>query len=98
MATPRKTGGRPRIANASPLTTVVANTTKGNTRRTASGRVCSNASAYPRASRPRGKPSPTNSTTKKIVLTPAATSASPASNTQALAGSRRHPPAHSLMA
>jgi hypothetical protein len=31
------------------------------------------------------------------VLTPAAASASPLSNTQALAGSRRDPPAHSFM-
>jgi hypothetical protein len=79
---------RSRVANASPLATHVASTAKGNRRRAASGKVCSNASAYPKASVPRGRPQPTSST-KKIVLTPAATSASPLSNTQALAGSRR---------
>jgi hypothetical protein len=59
--------------------------------------VCTNASAYPKASRPRGRPLPTSSKTKKAVLKPAATSASPLSNNQALAGSRRDPMAHSFM-
>ena len=46
---------------------------------------------------PRGRPLPTSSKTKKAVLKPAATSASPLSNNQALAGSRRDPMARSFM-
>jgi hypothetical protein len=45
----------------------------------------------------RGRPLPTSSKTKKPVPNPAATSASPQSNNQALAGSRRDPPARSFM-
>ena len=46
---------------------------------------------------PGGRPLPTSSKTKKAVLNPAATSANPPSNNQALAGSRRDPMAHSFM-
>jgi hypothetical protein len=48
---------------------------------------------------PRGKPPPTGpfSKTNKDVLKPAATSASPLSNNQALTGSRHHPLARSFM-
>ena len=67
----------------------------GNRRRAANGKVCSKASAYANASIPRGTPLPT-SPTKKAVLNPAATNASPLSNNQALGGSRRDPPARSL--
>jgi hypothetical protein len=90
---------RSRVANASPLATHVASTAKGNRRRAASGKVCSNASAYPNASMPRGGVgwAVFMKSVNMSVLTPAAASASPLSNTQALAGSRRDPPAHSFM-
>ena len=46
---------------------------------------------------PRDRPLPTRSKTKKAVLKPAATNASPLSNNQALAGSHRDPMARSFM-
>jgi hypothetical protein len=95
MPSPSTTGGRPRAATASPLATQRASTVPGNRRRAANGKVCSKASAYANASIPRGTPLPT-SPTKKAVLNPAATNASPLSNNQALGGGRRDPPARSL--
>jgi hypothetical protein len=99
MAGPSTIGGTPRAATASPLATLIPSTAPGNRRRAASGKVCSNASTYATASVPRGRPPPTgpSSKTNRAVLKPAATSASPLSNNQALAGSRRDPLARCFM-
>ena len=52
-------------AKASPLATLRPSTVPGNRRRATSGKVCSNASAYPRASVPCGRPMPTLLENKK---------------------------------
>ena len=90
-----------RAANANPLATQRASTVPGNRRRAASGNVCTNTSAQPKASMPTGTPLPTgtetNIGTKRAVAKPAATNANALSNTQALVGSRRDPLARSFM-
>jgi hypothetical protein len=58
-------------------------------RRAANGKVCGNTSPDPKANLPRGGPLPTGIETSRAVAKPAATSASPLSNTHELAGSRR---------
>jgi hypothetical protein len=97
MATPSMTGGRSRAANANPLATTRASTVPGNRRRATSGKVCSNTSAHPKTNLPRGRPRSGGSNTYPTAGRLAATSASALSNTQALAGSRRDPPARSVM-
>ena len=76
-----------------------ASTVPGNRRRAASGKVYTNASAYPNASMPRGGVgwAVFMKSVNMTVLRPAAASASPLSNNQSLAGSCRDPLAHSFM-
>jgi hypothetical protein len=66
-----------------------ARTAPRNPRRPANGKVCGNTIPYPKANLPRGGPLPTGIETSRAVAKPAATSASPLSNTHELAGSRR---------
>src|SRR5215213_1327266 len=90
MASQSISGGRSRATNATPLATVVANTAKGNRRRAARGRVCSNTSPQPKTNIPRGRPWTAGWKMKKAVLKPAAARASALSNHHGLARSRRN--------
>jgi hypothetical protein len=64
-----------------------ASTAPRNPRRLANGKVCGNTSPDPKANLPRGGPLPTGIETSRVIAKPAATSASPLSNTHELAGS-----------
>ena len=80
-----------------PLATPRASTAPGNRRRAASGKVCTNASAYPKARMPRGRPLPTELQDKEGRAQPGGHQRQPAVEQPGAGWRRRDPMARFFM-